>query len=417
LKGGCKLLKYHIYCHIPFCKKRCRYCYFTAKYDEGEVTNLKKLDNYVLSFVQDILNTDIPKGEVQTIVFGGGTPSLLSKEQLDMIMGALHSKLSEESLKKTKYMAYEVSPDTASYETLSNFRNHGFNRISIGIQSFDDKELRIIGRPYNKDIIIEAFQNIRKLKYNLINIDLLVGTPGQTRESVINSVRETIKLRPEHISISLFYKSYPGGSEFVNDCLERGYSIFSLDEKMEVYEQICREINESGYQRVDNTVFSLPGYNFDYEKDSISGTESVLAFGPGSSGYWQSSIRYTPPEIQKYIDKPESVCKEFSIETNAYATIWGHLNAYGYIKEEEIRKNFNYSIEHIIESDESVNKLITDLKDYGFLNYSESIYSLKKETLNSAIVLMQHNKDEWGYRLITAPKKKKEEEQWIKESV
>ncbi len=401
--------EYHIYCHIPYCKKRCKYCYFTAKFKEKEVIDLGNLDRYIAALEYDILNTDIPEGKLQSIVFGGGTPSLLSDDQLGIIMNAIHKKVSPDAFKSLEYIAYEVSPDTASYSTLSSFRKHGFNRISIGVQSFDDLELKLLGRPYKKSMIVQAMEDIRKLNYDLVNIDLLIGTPGQTMESAVQSVRETIALRPEHISISLFYKSYPGGFEYVNSSLEQGYMLFTLEEKLQVYKQICELLKESGYLRVDNTVFSLPGHIFSYEKDSISGTRTVLAFGPGSSGYWQNTIRYTPPEIEKYIQKPESVCEEFSVETNAYATVWGHLNAYGYIVEEDILKNFNLSTEQLISQDESISKLVSNLKQYNCLEIKDGRYSLNRDKLDNAIVLMQHDKDERGYKLITASKERKEE--------
>lgn len=396
------MLNFHIYCHIPYCKKRCKYCYFTAKYREEEMICIKNMDAYVNSLVKDITQTYIPEGRLQSIVFGGGTPSLLNKEQLNRIIEAIYRKLTEDTLKALKYMAYEVSPDTASYKVLQNFREAGFNRISIGVQSFDDNELRIMGRPYNRIKIKEVMSNIRTLNYDLVNIDLLIAIPGQTKESIISSVKEAIKLRPEHLSISLFYKSYPGGMEFVESCSEKGYKILGFEEKVEAYEEICNMIREAGYIRVDNTVFSLPGYVFEYEKDSISGTQSVLAFGPGSSGYWNGVIRYTPPEINKYIEIPRSICKEISVQTNAFATIWGQFNAYGYIDEKEIKKNFNFSTQQIIEQDEDVNRLITSLRQYDLIENSEKMYKIKETRIDKAIVIMHSIKDDWGYQLITA---------------
>lgn len=403
IKEGEFMTNFHIYCHIPYCKKRCKYCYFTAKFKEEEMTSLKKMDVYVNSLVKDILQTDIPEGRLQSIVFGGGTPSLLNKEQLNQIIDAIHSKLTEDTLKSLNYMAYEVSPDTASYQVLQNFREAGFNRISIGVQSFDNQELRILGRPYTGEKIKAAMANIRALDYDLVNIDLLIATPGQTKESIINSVKEAIELRPEHLSISLFYKSYPGGRDFVENCIKEGYKILDFEEKIEVYEEVCNMIREGGYTRVDNTVFSLPGYIYGYEQDSICGTQSVLAFGPGSSGYWNGAIRYTPPEISKYIEVPESTYKPLSVETNAFATIWGHLNAYGHIREEEIQENFNLSVQQIIEQDKTINTLITNLKKYDLIESPDKMYKIKEAGIDKAIVIMHNIKDDWGYQLITAP--------------
>lgn len=394
---------YHIYCHIPFCKKRCKYCYFTAKYDEKEITSLNRLNEYVEALVNDIDKTDIPDWQLQSIVFGGGTPSLLNKEQLDKIMEKIKSKVGKNKVEQLDYIAYEVSPDTATFQTLKNFRDNGFNRISIGVQSFDDEVLRILGRPYGKKHIVDAMKNIRELKYDLVNIDLLIGTPRQTAESILNSVEETINLKPEHISVSLFYKSYPGGYLFVEEQQKRGNYIIGLEERMDVYEKVCNMLKDNGYVRVDNTVFSLPGFEYSYEQDSISGTKSVLAFGPGSSGYWNNKIRYTPPYIDKYIKNQESVNEEISIKTNAYATVWGHLNAYASINNDEIEKNFNMSIFELIESDNSISKMIDLLRKYDCIKNDPNTISLNRDKINKAIVIMHYDKDERGYKLITAP--------------
>lgn len=397
------MIKTHIYCHIPYCKRRCRYCYFTAKFKQQEMTNLSNIDKYVDAIVQDINETDIPDIELQSIVFGGGTPSLLNKDQLKKILDAIHNKLTQRAMKTLKYMAYEVSPDTASYSVLKNFRDAGFNRISIGVQSFDNNELKILGRPYTGQKVQAVMDDIRSLNYNLINVDLLLAIPGQTKKTIINSVRKAIAMKPEHLSVSLFYKSYPGGKEFVEDCKKQGYKIIDLDKKIEVYKEICDMIRNAGYIRVDNTVFSLPGYIYEYEKDSICGTESVLAFGPGSSGYWNGSIRYTPPNIDKYIVKPSSTYKDISVKTNAFATIWGHLNAFGYIKEDEIIKNFNLTIKQIVEQDDSVKRLISSLEKYDLFEEHNNSYNIKENLIDKAIVVMHSIKDDWGYKLITAP--------------
>lgn len=399
---------YHIYCHIPYCKRKCNYCYFTAKFKEDEMTNISAMDRYVDSLVKDILQTDMPKSGLNTIVFGGGTPSLLNYEQLHKIIDAIRGKVSESSFDSIMHMAYEVSPDTGSFEILQNFREVGFNRVSVGVQSFDNKELKILGRPYTAEKIKEVMRDIRTLNYDLVNLDLLIATPGQTIDTIIHSVAEAIQLRPEHLSVSLFYKSYPGGKDFVEKCDKAGLKILDVEDKIYVYDKICNMITEAGYVRVDNTVFSLPGYIYDYEKDSISGTQPVLAFGPGSSGYWNGVIRYTSPDIEKYIENPIATFKELTVDTNAFATIWGHFNAYGYVDENKIKDKFNVSIDRIRLDNADVDRLMTQLEKYELITYKNNIYTIKLTELNKAIVIMHGVKDDWGYQLITAPKKEEE---------
>ncbi|MGP0579235.1 radical SAM protein [Paenibacillus peoriae] len=396
--------RFHIYCHIPFCKKRCPYCYFTAKFSEEEMINLDVMDEYVKAMKVDIECTEFPKSAITSIVFGGGTPSLLNESQLDTIINSIRNKITPEQFTHMKFMAYEVSPDTASKETLSIFRRKGFNRVSIGAQSFNNDELKLLGRPYSREKIIKAANLIREIDYDMLNIDLLIGIPGQTQSTVMESIKDTVSIRPEHISVSLFYSSYPGGKEFVERCEKRGKHILALSDKISVYEEVCGFLQNSGYIRVDNTVFSLPDYVFPYEKDAISETEPVLAFGPGSAGYWDNNrVRFTPPYIKNYIELPHSVEEEITVDNYAFTIIWGHLNAYGKIEEQTLEQYLGVNFEQVMEMEKDVNILLSVLIQENLVEQQDSAYILKPESLNRAIVLMHYIRDGWGYKLMTAP--------------
>ncbi|MEF2966639.1 radical SAM protein [Paenibacillus sp. M1] len=396
--------RYHIYCHIPFCKKRCPYCYFTAKFSEEEMINLDAMDEYVKAMKADIEKADFPDAVVTSIVCGGGTPSLLNERQLDTIIDAIRSKLPPDRFNGMEFMAYEVSPDTASEATLITFRNKGFNRVSIGAQSFVDEELKLLGRPYTREMIVKAAELVRKVNYDMLNIDLLIGIPGQTHDSVIQSIKDTVTIKPEHISVSLFYSSYPGGKEFVQKCEKRGKLIPYLSDKIQIYEDVCRILMDNGYVRVDNTVFSLPDYVFPYEKDAISETEPVLAFGPGSAGYWDNNrVRFTPPYINKYIEAPASVEEEITVDNYAFTIVWGHLNAYGKIEENVLEEKLGFNFEEVMRLEKDVNILLSVLIQENLVFRQDSAYILRPETLNRAIVLMHYIRDGWGYKLITAP--------------
>lgn len=396
---------YHVYVHIPYCKGRCPYCYFTAKFDKREMCNLKNLEPYVNSLVQDIQLTSFPNENIKTLVFGGGTPSLLDSKNLKKILNAIKNKVGEEIYSNMDFKAYEVSPDTATEETLLLFRKEGFNRISIGVQSFIDDELKNLGRPYGVKEIDIALKNIQKCNYDLMNIDLLVGVPGQSKASVLESVKQAITYKPEHISISLFYEGYPGGRNFVERCIKNGHKEFSYQEKIDMYTDVCNYLIDEGYIRLDNTVFSLPDYIFSYEKDAICETKPLLAFGPGSAGYWKGKVRYTPPYIDRYIEKPLAETKDITIEDNSFAIIWGHLNAYGYIDIKTVNKFFGTDFKTIMSIDKDVNQLITTLCNDNIVKYEDNIYyEIKKECVDKAILVMHYIRDGWGYKLDTAPK-------------
>lgn len=238
----------------------------------------------------------------------------------------------------------------------------------------------------------------------MLNIDLLIGIPGQTQSTVMESIRDTVNIRPEHISVSLFYSSYPGGKEFVERCEKRGKHILALSDKISVYEEVCGFLQQNGYIRVDNTVFSLPDYIFPYEKDAISETEPVLAFGPGSAGYWDNNrVRFTPPYIKNYIELPHSVEEEITVDNYAFTIVWGHLNAYGKIEERTLEQYLGVNFEKVMEMEKDVNILLSVLIQENLVEQQDSAYILKPESLNRAIVLMHYIRDGWGYKLMTAP--------------
>ena len=399
-------MDYDLYVHIPYCKRRCAYCYFTAKFKKDEMCNLSNIDRYTQALRKEILTTDFPKDKIKTLVFGGGTPSLLEKDNLDIILNAIKSKIGMERFNDMNFKAYEVSPDTADLEKLNMFRQSGFNRISIGVQSFDNKVLKLLGRPYEEKDINKAIENIKKCNYDLVNIDLLIGVPGQDRESIIDSVRKAIAFNVEHISISLYYSEYPGGKLYVEKCKKSGYSILQLEDKMNVYQEVCDILIECGYARIDNTVFSKSSQIFDYEKDAICETKELLAFGPGSAGFWKGKIRFTPPYIDKYINNPHAEYKNITIKENAFSIIWGHLNAYGFVNSEDVYKYFNTTMTEIMKVDKDVKKLIETLCENKIVEYEEDkSYKIKDNKTNEAILVMHAIRDGWGYKLDTAPKK------------
>jgi oxygen-independent coproporphyrinogen-3 oxidase len=381
-----------------------------AKYQNDKyVFDPKYLEKYTCALCNDIENTHFPVGDITSVVFGGGTPSLLSKKQFVEIMNTLRKKAGTQ-LRACESYAYEMSPSTMNKSMLNCLNEHGFNRISIGIQSFIDDELKLLGRQYAGDCAIDACRRILALDYDCVNIDLLIGFPGQSTSSLLSSLRTAIDLKPQHISINLFYKSYPGGDGYIESCAAKGKILPSLSKKILLYKKANDELASSGYEQLDNTVYTQKGYKFDYEKEAVGEAVPVLSFGPGSAGYWNNAMRYTPPEIESYLDVPKARTEELSIDKHAFATVWGQLNVYHVIKDDLTLKMFGMTLSDMRMLNADIDTLLGRLVDADMAVDDGSSVGLKNDKVVDAIVLMHHIRDNWGYRLVTAPRNIEEEE-------
>ncbi|WP_026655529.1 radical SAM protein [Butyrivibrio sp. AE3003] len=399
-----KSQSYSIYIHIPFCIQRCPYCYFTAKYSRDEVQNLSLISKYADAVALDICNTEFPQGKIKNLVFGGGTPSLLDEESIEKILCAIKEKIGEDRFSEIDSMSYEAFPDKDAAEKIRLFRAKGFNRVSFGIQSFIDDELKILGRRYNSEDISKVLDECKRLKYDIVNYDLLVGFPGQDRDSILYNVRNALKYKPEHITLNLYYKNYPGGDKYVSACCDAGRPILSDSECTRAYIDACNLLKQYGYLRLDNTLFTLPDKVFEYERDFISESEELLAFGPGSSGIWNNSIRYTPPYIKEYIENPHHRTKDITLDSNAFQVIWGNLNAYGYVMNKTVVDLFGLNITEIEKKNDAVKILIKSLVDEDMLDYRvDDFYQIREDKFEEAIVIMRNVRDSrFGYNLDTA---------------
>src|SRR5215204_3340184 len=184
-----------IYIHIPFCKSRCSYCDFAT----DVYRNNETVERYVDALVSEIQNSKFKiQNSVETVYFGGGTPSLLSPAQLEKILNAIHENFAvEENIEFT----LEMNPATVTLEKLRAFRNLGVNRASFGVQTFDDRALKLLARGHDADDARRTFELLRQSGFDNISFDLIAGLPGQTLEDWEKNLTEALKLNPEHLSL------------------------------------------------------------------------------------------------------------------------------------------------------------------------------------------------------------------------
>ena len=201
-------MKAGVYIHIPFCKSRCSYCDFATDVFKNEET----VERYVNALIKEITNYELritnysknqkpkTKNHIDTIYFGGGTPSLLKPKQLEKILDAVREKF---SVDENAEITMEMNPATMTLETLKNYKSLGVNRASFGAQTFDDTELKRLGRRHTASDVRETIELLRKAKYENVSFDLIAGLPRQTLQDWERNLTEALKLEPEHISLYL----------------------------------------------------------------------------------------------------------------------------------------------------------------------------------------------------------------------
>lgn len=261
-----------VYVHIPFCKSKCKYCSFVS------FINQDKKNEYISALIEEISNNY--KGELlKTLYFGGGTPSLISIDSLKKILKIF--KFDSEC-----EITIEVNPDDLSYNYLKDLNMLGFNRISIGSQTFDNNILNIIGRRHNSEQIKAAVKLAKKAGFKNINLDLIYGLPNQTINTLKKDLENIIALDVQHISTyglkieeESFWGKFP--PENVPDD----------DIQADMYLYINAILKKSGYERYEISNFAKKGYESKHNTNYWNNNE-YYGFGLAAHGYIDG-IRYS----------------------------------------------------------------------------------------------------------------------------
>ena len=240
-----------IYIHIPFCRSRCSYCDFaTGMY------NAETADRYVRAVVSEIdLWCVVERHEtVDTIYFGGGTPSLLSPLQLEGLLNAVRNRF---VVSPHAEVTLEINPGSATQEILAAFRNLGVNRASFGAQTFDDTELARLGRSHNAGDARRTFRYLRDAGYDNISFDLIAGLPGQTMAGWRRNLDEAFALGPEHLSFYLL--EVHQGTPLANHIKTGLQPKPDEDLAAEMYEVMLDRAVAAGYEHYEISNLCLPG--------------------------------------------------------------------------------------------------------------------------------------------------------------
>lgn len=277
-----------IYIHIPFCKSKCYYCDFIS-YDNKQDC----IEIYIDTLIKEIKSSNIAEYEVKTIYIGGGTPSILSNEQISKIVNALNCKLNNVEF------TIEVNPGTVTKEKLENYIELGINRLSIGLQSTDDELLKSIGRIHNYEQFLNTYKLAREAGFKNINIDLMLGLPNQTLEILRKSVNNVIELQPEHISIySLILEEDTKLEKMV---MEGSATLPNEDCERQMYWEMKKLLEEAGYVHYEISNYAKNGYESNHNMDCWNQKE-YIGFGVAAHSYIDKKRYSNNRSIEKYLN-------------------------------------------------------------------------------------------------------------------
>src|SRR5215204_3934387 len=230
-----------LYVHIPFCSSRCSYCDFATGLYQSDLA-----ERYVRAVVQEIQSSRNVASHVDTIYFGGGTPSLLSPSQLDRILLALHDHF---EIDKLPEITLEINPGSVTTEKLREFRHLGVNRASFGAQTFDDAELAKLGRSHTTADALKTFAELRSAGFSNVSFDLIAGLPGQTLAAWKRNIKQALDLQPEHLS---FYLLEVHSGTPLAEHIRRGLQpIPDEDLAGAMYQWMLEQASQAGYEHYE----------------------------------------------------------------------------------------------------------------------------------------------------------------------
>jgi oxygen-independent coproporphyrinogen-3 oxidase len=294
----------HIYVHIPFCARICPYCAFYKDLLDRSQTSrfceavLRELEQYQGSAVSsppgqfDDLLYIVPS----TIYFGGGTPTALTIAQLELLLRGFHERL---ELAQLVEWTIEANPGSVSARKAALLKKFGVNRISLGVQSWDEELLKLLGREHNAPQAEESFRILRDAGFENINVDLMFGLPGQTDDQWRATLEKTIALQPEHIST--YCLTYEEDTEFFLRHA-RGEFRQDADADGEFFEMTMAILEDAGYEHYEISNYARPGFESVHNRAYWLGKD-YLGIGPSAVSTFGMQRWQNVCDYRAYIDR------------------------------------------------------------------------------------------------------------------
>ena len=338
-----------LYLHVPFCVRKCNYCDFLSAAHPAE-----KRDLYVKALLQEIRERgkEYSGRTVTSVFFGGGTPSLLSAAQLLEIMTVIREIF---ILSADAEITMECNPGTVDLEKLTGFRNAGINRLSIGLQSMKDEELRLLGRIHDRETFLRTYEQAREAGFSNVSVDLMNALPGQTLESWRETLNEVLSISPlpEHVSVySLILEEGTVFDAWAKQGRFTGkLSIPSEDEDREMYAYTGRRLAEAGFAQYEISNYAREGFACRHNLGYWTRKE-YLGLGTGAASLL-GEVRYlNETELDRYLADPlrERQEEKLSLEDQMEEFLFLGLRTVKGVSRKEFFETFGESMDHLWEA-------------------------------------------------------------------
>ncbi|WP_281891092.1 radical SAM family heme chaperone HemW [Paenibacillus sp. YYML68] len=283
-----------VYIHIPFCTNKCHYCDFNSYILKGQPV-MDYLDALEREMEQTVRL--VPPGTIKTIFVGGGTPTVLTPEQMDVFLSRVRTYFGDWAPELEFTM--EANPGTTDAEKLHAMKSGGVNRLSFGVQSFDNALLERIGRIHNTDDVYRSLENARKAGFTNMSIDLMFGLPGQTVDIMEHTLQKALELELHHYSI---YSLKVEENTLFHALYERGeLPLPEEDEEVGMFVHIMNRLREAGYGQYEISNFAKAGYESKHNS-MYWRNQSYYGLGAGAHGYVHGTRHVNIKGVQPYIE-------------------------------------------------------------------------------------------------------------------
>lgn len=279
-----------IYIHIPFCKRKCKYCDFISFSNKFEL-----VDKYIESIKEEIKNLTLGRdSKITTVYFGGGTPSAIESKYIKEILDEIKSVGKLENTEIT----IEVNPGTVTKDKLKDYLQMGINRLSIGLQTTSNALLKLIGRIHTYSEFEETYRMARDVGFKNINVDLMIGLPTENLPDVECDLDKIIRLKPEHISVySLILEE---GTELEVKVSKKELYLPSEELERKMYWQVKNRLEEKGYIHYEISNFAKPNFESKHNLNCWNQME-YIGFGLAAHSYINKTRMSNTENLEKYI--------------------------------------------------------------------------------------------------------------------
>src|SRR6188768_23512 len=286
-----------VYVHIPFCKSRCSYCDFATEVYRNDAA----VERYVNALYREIDNvgryalTDVRASAIDTIYFGGGTPSLLKPKQIEQILEAVKSTF---TVSDGVEITLEMNPATVSTDELAECRSLGVNRASFGVQTFNDSHLKLLARGHDANDARHTYKLLRATGFENISFDLIAGLPGQTIEDWNRNLDEAVAMEPEHLSLYLL--EIHEGTPLAEQVRSARRPIPDEEIAADMYEIMIDKLAAAGYQQYEISNFSRPGRESRHNSKYWI-LDPVIGFGVSAHSFDGRQRYANEPDTARYV--------------------------------------------------------------------------------------------------------------------